>query len=215
MQYQYAEMQAMQNKNLVKMASIIFVAVTAAIVLSAVIVMSFIKGEVARAIDDASPVSSNQQSISAFSPANNNVSGGSCSDPAAAAAGVSGAGLPWVPSASGLASVSNSFNNTNSSTSTVTNNVTETTTTDSNNLTISGNIVASGNNNGNTTDSNNGNVVNSGNAINNGNTTDSNNGNVLNSGNTVNSGNAINNGNTTNSGNVIDSFDDNVVVVFP
>lgn len=170
MSYQYAGgYEAVQNKNLMKMAIVIFAAVTSAIVLSAILIMSFIKGEVARAIDDASPVTSNQQSISAFSPANNTVSGGSCSDPAASAPQAStGASLPWVPSSSGLAAITNSFNNTNTSTSTVNNNVTEnnpvttTTITDSfNPVTITDNTVDSNNTDNSINDSFNDNVIDS------------------------------------------------------
>lgn len=118
----YANARAEQNKQLMTMAIVMFVTIVAAVTFSAVLVSTLVKGEVAKALSNNTPVTTAQSINAPVSPV---AAGASCAAPAVSEAGegahVSAASagghkvakaLPWT----GYASISGSFNNSQTST---------------------------------------------------------------------------------------------------
>lgn len=213
----YAQQNAgIQNNQIITLAVVMFVTIVAAITFSAILVSTMVKGEVAKALSNNTPVTTAQSINAPVSPAAAVVAGSSCVAPTAEEAASAGTSttpatgsykaLPWTGFSSSFV---NSFNNTQTSTT----NTTTTNTVNKNrytaivdsfkvgtdNVVVTGNTVASNNN------ANSNNSINSNNSTNIDNTNNSVNNSVVGSNvdNSDHSDNSVDNSNNSTNNNQV------------
>jgi len=121
MAYAQSNVATQQKNQVMFLALTLFVAIVAAVVMSAVIVSSMVKGQIANALDVA-PVTATQNAL--YNPS---VNAPACVAPAAASSSggssaAAGSGSGYVPLFRGAGGISGSFNNTSSITNTNTEN---------------------------------------------------------------------------------------------